>query len=114
MRETIQFFNSGGTLKLDDSMPSADAANALTAVPGLMEKVKHLGLTANETDAARTAAGEFILEGLYALKRIGRDEELGFVSSGEAERMQPPRAVEPIEEEDDWPRRRRDKRRNFN
>jgi magnesium chelatase subunit I len=78
-----------------------------------MEKTRHLGLTANESDAMRAAAGEFILEGLYALKRIGRSEELGF--QGGAQESGGPREW-PVEvEEEEWPpRRRKDRRRNYN
>jgi len=40
-----------------------------------MEKTRALGLTANEPDAVRASAGEFILEGLYAHRKISRSEE---------------------------------------
>jgi magnesium chelatase subunit I len=45
----------------------------------------------------RAAAAEFILEGLYAHRRISRSEELGFMGEerragrGEAEENPPPR-----------------------
>ena len=35
-----------------------------------MEKTKALGLSANEPDAVRASAAEFILEGLHAHRRI--------------------------------------------
>ena len=53
----------------------------LGAIQGLLEKVRALGLGANEPDAVRVSAAEFILEGLYAHRRISRSEERGF--SGE-------------------------------
>ena len=37
-------------------------------------------MTANEPDAVRAAAAEFILEGLYAHRRISRNEERGFAA----------------------------------
>lgn len=121
-RDIIQYFNQGGALRLDPDSPAATLVQALNSIDGLMEKTRHLGLSANESDAARAAAGEFILEGLYALKRIGRSEEIGFVSA--EPKPAPPRPVErnPFTEldeesgeEDEWPpRRRRDKKRNFN
>jgi magnesium chelatase subunit I len=116
LRETIQFFNQGGTLKLDEIGPASVALEALSTIPGLLEKTKHLGLKENESDPARAAAAEFILEGLYALRRIGRSEELGFTGS-ELERPRAQHSAvlpqpDPIEE--DWPPRRRDKKRNFN
>jgi len=57
----------------------------LNGIQGLMERTNKLGLTENEPDAVRVSAGEFILEGLYAHRRITRTEEQGFVA-GERER----------------------------
>ena len=121
MRGIIQYFNLGGSLRINADSPAAEVLAALNAIEGLMEKTRHLGLSENETDAARAAAGEFILEGLYALKRIGRSEELGFTSAeprGGARPEPAPEAFAGYEEEsgeEEWPaRRKRDKKRNFN
>ena len=43
-----------------------------------MEKTGALGLGASEPDAVRASAAEFILEGLYAHRRISRNEEARF------------------------------------
>ncbi len=74
----IRWFDLGGTLKLDESVDAAGMVQQLEAIGGLMEKTKALGLTENEPDAVRGAAAEFILEGLYAHRRISRSEERGF------------------------------------
>ena len=37
-----------------------------------------MGIKAKDDPALLAAGGEFILEGLYALKRISRNEELGY------------------------------------
>jgi magnesium chelatase subunit I len=76
--QVIQWFDLGGSLKLDESVQSATMVRQLNGIQGLMEKTKALGLSANEPDAVRASAGEFILEGLYAHRRIGRSEERGF------------------------------------
>ena len=47
-------------------------------IQGLMEKIGELGLGANEPDAVRASAGEFILEGLYAHRRISRSRRARF------------------------------------
>lgn len=80
MHQVIQFFDAGGNLKLDESIPATDLAHQLTLVPGLMDKTPALGIGPGDADAVRAAAGEFILEGLYAHKRIARNEESGFVA----------------------------------
>ena len=85
--QVIQWFDLGGSLKLDESMPSDAMVRQLVGIQGLMDKTKALGLTANEPDAVRASAGEFILEGLYAHRRIARSEERGF--SAEEKRREP-------------------------
>jgi magnesium chelatase subunit I len=76
----IQWFDLGGTLKLDETVDSASMVRQLGGIQGLMEKLKALHLTANEPDAVRASAAEFILEGLYAHRRISRSEERGFTA----------------------------------
>ncbi|HEY2015389.1 MAG TPA: magnesium chelatase [Bryobacteraceae bacterium] len=78
--QIIQWFDLGGSLKLDDNVDSATMVKQLGGIQGLMEKTKALGLTANEPDAVRAAAAEFVLEGLYAHRRISRNEERGFAA----------------------------------
>lgn len=81
----VKWFDRGGSIKLEETMNSGEILEQLHKVDGLLEKVKYLGLGANEPDALRASAGEFILEGLYALRRIGRDEELGFRGESRSE-----------------------------
>ena len=76
----IQWFDLGGTLKLDENVDSAGMVRQLSGIQGLMEKTKALGLSSNEPDAVRAAAAEFVLEGLYAHRRISRSEERGFAA----------------------------------
>jgi magnesium chelatase subunit I len=80
MNAIVQYFDLGGTLRVDASSTSAQMVQQLMLIQGLMEKTRALGLSANEPDAVRAAAGEFILEGLYAQRRVSRNEELGFVA----------------------------------
>lgn len=104
---TVKYFERGGALKVDAATGSAALLEQLLLVEGLMEKTRALGLTANEPDAVRAAAGEFILEGLYAQRRISRSEELGFSAPEDRRRGQEP------ENPDDTPVRP-PKRRQFN
>ncbi len=80
MQGVVQWFDLGGTLRLEEDADSAGMVRQLNAIQGLMEKTRAVGLTANEPDAVRAAAGEFILEGLHALRRIGRTAEQGFAT----------------------------------
>jgi magnesium chelatase subunit I len=105
---TVKYFERGGALKVDAATSSSALLEQLLLVEGLMEKTRALGLSANEPDAVRAAAGEFILEGLYAHRRISRSEELGFSAPEDRRRGQEP------ENPEDAPPIRPPKRRQFN
>ena len=88
LKSVVQWFELGGTLKLDETEPSSTMVKQLGGIQGLMEKTKLLGLGVSEPDAVRAAAAEFILEGLYAHKRISRNEEQVY-AAGERRRDPP-------------------------
>jgi len=88
LNSVVQWFELGGSMKLDEVLPSGKMLTELNKIQGLLEKTKRLGLTASEPDAIRAGAAEFILEGLYAHRRISRNEEAGFTA--EARRREPP------------------------
>ena len=85
--QIVQWFDLGGSLKLDDSLDSATMIHQLAPIQGLMDKVRALNLADSEPDAVRAAAAEFVLEGLYAHRRISRSEERGFAA--EEKRREP-------------------------
>jgi magnesium chelatase subunit I len=85
--QIVQWFDLGGSLKLDENVDSSTMVKQLSGIQGLMEKVKALGLTHNEPDAVRASAAEFVLEGLHAHRRISRSEERGFAA--EEKRREP-------------------------
>jgi magnesium chelatase subunit I len=86
--QIVQWFELGGSLRLDESVDAAALVKQLEPIQGLMSKLGALGLSANEPDALRASAAEFILEGLYSHRRISRSEERGFVAE-ERKREQP-------------------------
>ncbi len=88
LTQVVQWFEMGGSLKLDETASSAKMVGELGKIQGLLEKTKRLGLGASEPDAVRAGAAEFILEGLYAHRRISRNEEAGFMA--EARRRETP------------------------
>jgi magnesium chelatase subunit I len=103
MQPVVQWFDIGGNLKLSEDVSAAEVVRQLNGIQGLMEKTRALGLTPNEPDAVRASAGEFILEGLHAHRKISRSEERGFAAE---ERKRP------VQEPDESPRARQ--RRQFN
>lgn len=76
----VQWFDLGGTLKLDESAKSAALLKRLHAIQGLIDKTGALGVSPQDPEPLRLSAAEFILEGLYAHRRISRGEELGFAA----------------------------------
>jgi len=80
MNAVVQYFDLGGSLRLDENLPAAKMVAELSQIQGLLEKTKKLGLSASEPGAVRAGAAEFILEGLYAHRRISRNEEVGFTA----------------------------------
>jgi magnesium chelatase subunit I len=85
MSQVIQWFDMGGSVRLDENLPSAEVIVHLNGIQGLLEKTGQLGLGSNESDALRVSAAEFVLEGLYAHRRITRSEEREF-TAGERKR----------------------------
>jgi magnesium chelatase subunit I len=112
MQSVVQWFDLGGTLRMGADVDSPALLRQLMSIQGLMEKTRALGLTANEPDEVRASAGEFILEGLHAHRRIGRSEEFTF-QAGER-RSRPERMAEPEAEIDPEASRRAKQRRQYN
>ncbi len=80
-----QWFNLGGSLKIDDTEPSAGIAAELKQIQGLFEKLQPLGIKTGDSAERLVAAAEFLLEGMVAHRRLSRSEERGF-SAGEKRR----------------------------
>jgi magnesium chelatase subunit I len=106
LRQIVQWFELGGSLRLDENMPADKIVEQLSRIQDLLPFTRKLGLNGGESDAMRASAGEFILEGLYAHKRISRNEELEFVAG---ERL--PREERMRDEREDPQRRGFDPRR---
>ncbi len=106
LRQVVQWFELGGSLRLDEDLSAEEMVEQLSRIQDLLQFTKKLGLSENESDAMRASAGEFILEGLYAHKRISRNEELEFVAGERGSREERTR-----EEREDAQRRGHDPRR---
>jgi len=106
LRQVVQWFELGGTLRLDEDMPAHRMVEHLNRIQDLFQFTRKLGLSENESDEMRASAGEFILEGLYAHKRISRNEELEFIAGDRISREERMR-----EERDEAQRRGYDPRR---
>jgi magnesium chelatase subunit I len=107
-----QWFNLGGTVKLDDNQSSAGSLSDLKKIQGLFEKLSPLETSASDAPPKAVAAAEFLLEGLVAHRKLSRSEERGFASQEKTSRKQERADLEI--EFDDWQRARRTGRGGLN
>jgi magnesium chelatase subunit I len=78
VQQIVQWFDLGGEIQLSDSAPAAEALENLKEIQGLIEKLGPLRVSQKDAPEQQVSAAEFILEGLHAHKRIGRNEERVF------------------------------------
>ena len=74
----VQWFEIGGELKVPANASSAELLAQLKKIQGLFDHLEGLGVKAKDDSAIVAGAAEFILEGLWAHKRISRNEERGY------------------------------------
>jgi magnesium chelatase subunit I len=82
-----QWFNLGGTVQLNDAQPAAASLAELKQIQGLVEKLEPLKINGKSSPEAAVSAAEFLLEGMYAHKRISRAEERIFSAVEKKARM---------------------------
>jgi magnesium chelatase subunit I len=92
-RCVIEWFDLGGTLQVSDTSSAKELLGQARRVQGLVELVEHLGVGSRSGDPALASAVDFILEGLYAQKKISRSEDRGY-QAAEQPRRASPRASE--------------------
>ena len=83
----VQWFDLGGSLKLSDTEPAKRVLKQLEGIQGVIELSKAAVEQHEGAKEARASAAEFLLEGLYAHRRISRDEELGYVADPKKKRV---------------------------
>src|SRR5216684_5718305 len=82
-RTVVEWFDLGGSLPLSD-VTSADEVIAQTrGVQGLFELAERTGLARGASAPSLASAIDFVLEGLYAQKKISRSDERGYAAGAE-------------------------------
>ena len=109
MNQVVQWFDLGGEIQLRDAAGAHEMLGKLRSIQGLLDKLSALGLSGKEPSEMIVSGAEFILEGLYAHKRIGRTEERTF-TAGEKQ----PQREKPRMRDEDEEREFRRQRRPFN
>ncbi len=80
MNQIVQWFDLGGEIQLSDNAGANEVLSGLRQIQGLMEKVTKLNVGPKDSAEKQVSAAEFILEGLHAHKKIGRNEERIFTA----------------------------------
>src|SRR5450755_1093081 len=96
MNQVVQWFDLGGEIQLSDDAAAGDVLEGLSQIQGLMEKLGKLNIGPKDSPEMQVSAAEFILEGLHAHKKIGRNEERVF-TTGEKPPKKQERVYEPEE-----------------
>ena len=103
-----QWFNLGGTVKLDDAQATSAAHADLKQIQGLFEKLSPLGVKAGDRPEKVVAGAEFLLEGLVAHRKLSRSEQREFAAPEKQPRKQ--ERMEPELDYEDWQQSRRSRR----
>ena len=107
-----QWFNLGGTVKLDDNHPADAALADLKQIHGLISKLAPLSVAKSDPSPKVVSAAEFLLEGLVAHRKLSRSEERVF--SAEKHGPRKPETAELEVDYDEWQRARRTPRGGYN
>ena len=97
LRQVTEWFDLGGTLQVDDSLSSADLLSRTAAVQGLHEAAREIA-PKRSGDPVLASAVDFVLEGLYAQRKISRSVEGHFQAGEQPKRA--PRNVDQLTERD--------------
>jgi magnesium chelatase subunit I len=80
LSQVVQWFDLGGEIQLSDNAAAEDVLVGLSQIQGLMEKLGKLNVGPKDSSETQVSAAEFVLEGLHAHKKIGRNEERVFTA----------------------------------
>jgi magnesium chelatase subunit I len=80
-RPVIEWFELGGTLQVDDSVSSRDLIQLTGQVHGLRAIAERIGGQKSQKPESLAASIDFVLEGLYATKKISRSEERTYTAA---------------------------------
>jgi len=97
--KVVGWFDSGGSLQLGDMAAASEVIEQAKKVPGLLELARQAVAGPSAPAPETAAAVDFVLEGLYSLKKVARSDERGYHSV--EQRPGPRRPVRQAEEDFD-------------
>ena len=97
-RRVLEWFELGGSLHLADMMTAQEVVTHAREVQGLVELAHEAGIPADASVPLLASGIDFVLEGLYAIKKISRTDERGY-HAGEPAVRRPAREATSRQEE---------------
>jgi magnesium chelatase subunit I len=78
IRQVVEWFDLGGSLQLSDATGAEELLARAREVQGLVELAHAAGIPTKAPAPLLASGVDFVLEGLYALKKISRSEDRGY------------------------------------
>jgi magnesium chelatase subunit I len=88
LQQVTEWFDLGGTLQVDDTLPAEELLARTAQVQGLRDLAAHAG--AGSSRPALASAIDFVLEGMYADKKIARSEDMQYQAAEQPRRQERP------------------------
>ena len=86
LRQVSEWFDLGGNLQIDDALPAAELVARTTQVQGLQDAAR-AAVPTKRPDAPHLASAiDFVLEGMYAQRKISRSSEGQFQAAEQTKR----------------------------
>jgi magnesium chelatase subunit I len=85
-RAVVEWFDLGGSLQLSDTSSADEVIQHARGVQGLRELAEHAGLAPGAPAPSVASAIDFVLEGLYAQRKISRSEDRRYAAAEAAPR----------------------------
>lgn len=96
LRQVTEWFDLGGTLHVDDTLDASELLKRTAEVQGLRDLASQLGVGDDTPAPLVAAAVDFVLEGLYAQKKIARSDEWQYQATEQPRRPSRP-TPEPLD-----------------
>ena len=99
LRQVTEWFDLGGTLHIDDTLDAKELLARAAEVQGLKDLTAHTGIRNHPDPPVLASAVDFVLEGLYAQKKIARSDEFQYQATEQPRRPPRPAVPEPLDHE---------------
>ena len=109
VRSVVEWFDLGGTLNLGDHVSAHDVMTQARDVQGLLDLAHRAGIAPDAPAPIVASAVDFVLEGLYSQKKIGRSDDRGYHGTEPVRRQTAPQRAPMLtpDEDDEQPRKKK-------